>query len=134
LNARLRAGLTTLALCACAAVGLAAYAADLRADREAVAIDRFRAHPFGAGRHTRFDASFRSLTRARGAIRFEAEAPAWVFGPCRVGVRFGDAAPVEFAVDDAEVTPLDPAATELAAALRDAPPPGRARPGTPPGE
>jgi hypothetical protein len=134
LNSRLRAGLTTVALCACAAVGLAAYAADLRADRAAGAIDRFRAHPFGAGRHTRFDASYRRLSRARGAIRFEAEAPPWVFGPCRVGVRFGDAPPAEFSVDAAEVTPLDPAATALAAALRDAPPPNRDTPAARPGE
>jgi hypothetical protein len=128
LNARLRGGLSTLALCACAAAGLAAYAADLRADRATTAIDRFRSHPFGAGRHTRFDASYRHLTRTRGAIRFEAEAPLWVFGACRVRVHFGAAASAEFAVDDLEVTPVDPAAVDLAASLRDAPPPLRALP------
>jgi hypothetical protein len=125
LNARLRAGVTTLAICACAAVGLAAYAADLREAREATAIDRFRSHPFGGGRHTRFDASYRSLTRTRGAIRFEAEAPLWVLGPCRVRVRFGADPPAEFDVDADAVTPLDPAAEALAATLRDAPPPSR---------
>ena len=128
MNARARAGFATLALCLCAAVGLFAFAADLRAERATAAIDRFRSHPFGAGRHTRFDARYRELTRTHGALRFEAEAPFLVFGPCRVRVRLGDAATAEFEVDDAGVSPVDAAARTLADALRDAPPPTRARP------
>ena len=113
-----------LVLLAMGAVGLWRLSDTLRAERAQVAVDRFRAHPFGVGRGTRFEARYKTLAQARGKPAFEAEAPPWVWGAVRVTVRFagdGAAEAPAFAVspgeEGADVVPLNAPGEALAAAL-----------------
>lgn len=117
-----RAVLVTALLWGAAGFGVHAWTQGLRADRGETAVARLRAFPFGAGRHTRLEASLGSLERTRGPVRFTSEAPFLVVGAVRVEVRFGDTPSATFEVD-AVATPLDDAAMALAATLREAAPP-----------
>jgi hypothetical protein len=102
--------------------GLFVDAEARRARRGEEAVYRFRAHPFGSGRHTRFDGQYGPLVAARGVPVFEADAPWLGVGPIAVEVRFGGSSAGRFAVDGNDVRPLDAAGEALADHLRTAAP------------
>jgi hypothetical protein len=119
------------ALAAWAAAAVFGLFVDAEARRVRVgetAVHRFRAHAFGAGRHTRFDGQYAALLAEHGAPTFETAAPWLGFGPTEVEVRFAGAPAGRFSVDETDVRPVDAAAEALARRLREAdplPPPKR---------